>query len=200
MERMNELHSKQIESIKMNHLNEMKSKEAIYNDKIKNIETKYNGMLSISQLTKDVNACTSNMSELTKKVNDNINVSYESRIASLDARESIIAEMEKNIRDTKKRSDDEYARLQSMIATLEVTQNRLTTSTNEDRIRLREEHARLEASQVSLETERTVVRNGLSKERDDLRKEKHQFDALKRGKTEIYCLMITLLGKRSWNE
>ena len=79
--------------------------------------------------------------------------------------------MEKSIRDTKTRSDSEYNRLQSMLATLEVTQERITASTNEDRIRLREEHARLEAAQVSLDTERTVVRSGLTKEREAIRLE-----------------------------
>ena len=63
-----------------------------------------------------------------------------------------------------------------MLATLEIAQARLSSSTDEDRIRLREEHARLEASQVALETERTVIRNGISKEREELRQDKHLFE------------------------
>ena len=76
----------------------------------------------------------------------------------------------------KYRSDSEYSRLQGMLATLEIAQARLSSSTDEDRIRLREEHARLEASQVALETERTVVCNSISKEREELRQDKHLFE------------------------
>ena len=145
MERMTTLHTTQIEAIQTNHANKFKSQEEIFSEKLDNGERKYKSMMDLNALTLQVNQCVSNVDSLTSTLATSASSSEQSRLASIEARESLVAEMEKSVRDTKKRSDAEYSRLQSMLATLEITQERLTSSTNEDRIRLREEHARLEA-------------------------------------------------------
>jgi len=145
MERMTTLHTTQIEAIQTNHANKFKSQEEIFLEKLDNGERKYKSMMDLNALTLQVNQCVSNVDSLTSTLATSASSSEQSRLASIEARESLVAEMEKSVRDTKKRSDAEYSRLQSMLATLEITQERLTSSTNEDRIRLREEHARLEA-------------------------------------------------------
>ena len=96
------------------------------------------------------------------------------------------------------RADTEYKRLQNMMATLEVAQNRFGAGQDEDRVRLREEHARLEAMQVSLETERTMVRQELSKDRDALRADRAAFEAERRAwRTQCATEKSTFEGRKT---
>ena len=135
---------------------------------------------------------------LRNKVEADADAGAASRLAQVEARERVVIEMEKNVREIRARADTEYKRLQNMMATLEVAQNRFGAGQDEDRVRLREEHARLEAMQVSLETERTMVRQELSKDRDALRADRAAFEAERRAwRTQCATEKSTFEGRKT---
>merc|ERR1712166_519771 len=145
LERMTHLHTQQIDAMQSEHVNSKRSRKMLFEESLSTEKEKYTKLLDISKITNDVASVVSTVEQLSTHLNTSHSQSEQARMASMEARETLINEMEKSARETKTRSDSEYSRLQGMLATLEIAQARLSSSTDEDRIRLREEHARLEA-------------------------------------------------------
>ena len=180
LERLVKLHESQVSSLRSEFQSKSEAAEAIHAREVASIEKRMEHAENMAKLAAQVNDCTAGVDTLRKKVEAESDASQAARLAQVEARERMVAEMENNVREMRARSDAEYKRLKSMMATLEVTQSRFGAGQEEDRVRLREEHARLEAMQVSLETERNLVRQDIAKERDALRADRASFETERR--------------------
>ena len=180
LDRLVQLHESQVSSLRTEFKSKSEAAEAIHARELAAVEDRVKQAEQLAQLAARVNDCASGVDTLRGKVEADSDAGEAARLAQVEARERVATEMEKNVREMRARADTEYKRLQGMMATLEVTQNRFSAGQDEDRVRLREEHARLEAMQVSLETERTLVRQELNKDRDALRADRAAFEAERR--------------------
>ena len=180
LDRLVQLHESQVSSLRSEFKSRSEAAEAIHTRELAAVEERVKQAEQLAKLAAQVDDCASGVETLRRKVENDSDAGEAARLAQVEARERVALEMEKNVREMRARADTEYKRLQGMMATLEVTQNRFSAGQDEDRVRLREEHARIEAMQVSLDTERTLVRQELSKDRDALRADRAAFEAERR--------------------
>ena len=72
-------------------------------ESLKTEKEKYTKLLDISKITNDVASVVSTVEQLSTQLNTSHSQSEQARVASMEARETLINEMEKSARETKTR-------------------------------------------------------------------------------------------------
>ena len=130
------------------------------------------------------------LEELSLKFTDRFESSEHSRSVQLEAREKLVAQVEKNAREQREKATQEASRLQAIVESLEASNQLVHVRHEEERCRLREEHSRLDALKLTLTTEAEIIRNDVAEERIRLRDEKERWEPYKREQEANIALQL----------
>ena len=135
---------------------------------------------SLKSLSDGVDKSARLLTEFSVKFKEKFESSEHARSVQLEAREKLVAEMERGARDHRDRALQEASRLQAIVDSLEASNRLVHVRHEEERCRLREEHNRLDALKLTLTTEAEIIRNDVAEERIRLRDEKEYWEPYKR--------------------
>lgn len=165
---LKEIHRRAMEQLRQEHEDEIAQLRRLKEQEVSAATSAHAHTKSLQSLMDQVLSSTREVSTLRQKIEVTHKSGLEERELSTRARDEYLKQMQERLLRQQSENDEERARLQGLVAKMELHMREQTRQVDQERWRMSQEESRLRALQAALEDERRITMEQLSLQRAEV--------------------------------
>ncbi|XP_067043512.1 fas-binding factor 1-like isoform X1 [Acropora muricata] len=165
---LKEIHRRAMEQLRQEHEDEIAQLRRLKEQEVSAATSAHAHTKSLQSLMDQVLSSTREVSTLRQKIEVTHKSGLEERELSTRARDEYLKQMQERLLRQQSENDEERARLQGLVAKMELHMREQTRQVDQERWRMSQEESRLRALQAALEDERRITTEQLSLQRAEV--------------------------------
>ncbi|XP_031567504.1 fas-binding factor 1 homolog [Actinia tenebrosa] len=174
LDRIKELHRKGVEEMRQEHEEEMAHLRKLKEQEVSAATSAHGHTKSLQSLMQQVLNSTKDVSDMRTQIETTHKSNISERELAAKARDEYLTHLQERLAKQQAENDEERARLQGLIAKMEVHMREQSRQVDQERWRLTQEDSRIKALQSALEDERRITMEQLAMERADVQRAREE--------------------------